>query len=110
MVVKKIYMHSVRTSMLKKKMSKDTDIALLKQQIEVIRNNELVHLKEDINRVDKKVDNIAAENKEAHEKFETKIDGLTIKIVKIIAIASCIWAIIGIVLVPIIVGYMTRTK
>lgn len=40
--------------------STETEIALLKKDIETIRDNHLHHLKEDVDRVEKKVDKIDA--------------------------------------------------
>lgn len=36
----------------------DTEIALLKKDVETIRDNHLVHLKEDVDRIENKVDKI----------------------------------------------------
>ena len=38
--------------------STDTDIALIQQELDTIKNNHLHHMKEDIDRVEKKVDKI----------------------------------------------------
>lgn len=38
--------------------STDTEIALIQQELDVIKNNHLHHLKEDVDRVEKKVDKI----------------------------------------------------
>ena len=51
----KAKVRSMRTSN-----STDTEIALLKKDIETIRDNHLHHLKEDVDRVEKKVDKIDA--------------------------------------------------
>tara|TARA_B100001057_G_scaffold461752_1_gene514076 strand:+ start:215 stop:448 length:234 start_codon:yes stop_codon:yes gene_type:complete len=43
-----------------KKVTKDTDteIALLKRDVETIRDNHLAHMKDDIDRIERKVDKI----------------------------------------------------
>ena len=38
--------------------STDTDIALIQQELDTIKNNHLHHMKEDIDRVERKVDKI----------------------------------------------------
>ena len=40
--------------------STDTEIALIQQELDTIKNNHLHHLKEDVDRVEKKVDKIDA--------------------------------------------------
>ena len=48
----KAKVRNIRTS------STDTDIALIQQELDTIKNNHLHHMKEDIDRVEKKVDRI----------------------------------------------------
>lgn len=86
------------------------DIRDLQNDIRNIKENDLIHLAQDIKRVDDKVESISRENKEAHEKFVDQIDGLTLKLVKIIAIATCIWVIIGVIAIPLIAAYIQSGK
>lgn len=76
----------------------ESEMVLMQERIFSMKNNELVHLADDIRRVDNKVDKIAAENQRSHENFEKKIDDLRITIAKYsggiaVIIVLCDWLI-----------------
>ncbi len=56
-------------------MPKNADIEVLKEQVRIIRDNELKHLAEDVKRVDNKVDKLA-------EQFEGRFEAMEVKIAK----------------------------